>query len=267
MKKTLLFITIFALTLGNIFANPVDQQRALQIGQSFMNAKIGQKANVQLNLVYTAATREAVDYYVFNNGGNHGFVIVAGDNRVKPILAYSTSGCFNPNDIADGFQFTLNTFSHEIQYIRENNIEATADIDAEWQSVVETGYINKVNRDRTVVGPLLPTIWHQNYPYNSQCPEDPEGAGGHVYAGCVATAMAQVMRFWNWPDHGTGSHTYEPEGYEQQTANFGHTDYHFEMMPTAIDSTSTAADIFYIAKLQHHCGISLSSSEQGISAI
>lgn len=263
MKKTLLFIAIVALTLGNIFANPVDQQRALQIGQSFMNAKIGQKANVQLNLVYTAATREAVDYYVFNNGGNHGFVIVAGDNRVKPILAYSTSGSFNPNDIADGFQFTLNTFSHEIQYIRENNIEATADIVSEWESVAESGYINKVNRDRIVVGPLLPTIWHQNYPYNSQCPEDPEGAGGHVYAGCVATAMAQVMRFWNWPDHGTGSYTYQPEGYEQQTANFGNTIYHFEMMPTAIDSTSTEEDIFYIAQLQHHCGIAVDMQYSG----
>ena len=257
MKKTLLFIAIFAMTIGNIFANPVDRQHAQQIGQSFMNAKIGQKTDVQLNLVYTAETREAVDYYVFNNSHDHGFVIVAGDDRVKPILAYSTSGCFNPNDIADGFQFTLNTFSHEIQYIRENNIEATADIDAEWQSVAETGYINKVNGNRTVVGPLLPTIWHQNYPYNSQCPEDAAGHGGHVYAGCVATAMAQVMRFWNWPPQGTGSHTYNPDSYPQQTANFGETEYHFELMPTAIDSTSTEEDIFYIAQFQHHCGIAV----------
>ncbi len=263
MKKTLLFIAIFAFSVGNIFANPVDRQHAQQIGQSFMNAKIGQKADVQLNLVYTAATREAVDYYVFNNGNGNGFVIVSGDDRVKPILAYSTSGCFNPNDIADGFQFTLNTFSHEIQYIRENNIEATADIDAEWQSIAETGYINKVNRNRTVVGPLLPTIWNQNYPYNSQCPEDTTGSGGHVYAGCVATAMAQVMRFWNWPPQGTGSHTYTPDGYEQQTANFGETEYHFELMPTAIDSTSSEEDIFYIAQFQHHCGIAVDMQYSG----
>ena len=263
MKKTLLFIAIFAFSVGNIFANPVDRQHAQQIGQSFMNAKIGQKADVQLNLVYTAATREAVDYYVFNNGNGNGFVIVSGDDRVKPIMAYSTSGCFNPNDIADGFQFTLNTFSHEIQYIRENNIEATADIDAEWESVAETGYINKVNRNRTVVGPLLPTIWHQNYPYNSQCPEDTTGSGGHVYAGCVATAMAQVMRFWNWPPQGTGSHTYTPDGYEQQTANFGETEYHFELMPTAIDSTSSEEDIFYIAQFQHHCGIAVDMQYSG----
>ena len=263
MKKTLLFIAIFAFTMGNIFANPVDQQRALQIGQSFMNCKIGQKTNVQLNMVYTSATRDAVDYYVFNVNGNNGFVIVAGDDRVKPILAYSTSGYFNPNDIADGFEFTLNTFSHEIQYIRDNNIEATADINDEWKSVAETGYINREKKSRSVVGPLCPTIWNQNWPYNSQCPEDEEGSGGRVYAGCVATAMGQVMKFWNWPAQGTGSHTYNPEGYEQQTANFGETEYHFELMPNDLDSLSTEEDYFYIAQFLHHCGISVDMQYSG----
>lgn len=263
MKKTLLIIAIFALTVGNIFANPVDRQHAQQIGQNFMNAKIGQKTSVQLNLVYTSATRDAVDYYVFNNDNGNGFVIVAGDDRVKPILAYSTSGYFNPNDIADGFVFTLNSFSQEIQYIRENDIKATADIDAEWASVAETGYINKVSKDRAVVEPLCQTIWNQNFPWNSQCPEDPEGNGGHVYAGCVATAMGQVMKFWNWPNQGTGSHTYHPSGYEQQTANFGETEYHFELMPNVLDSTSTEEDYFYIAQFLHHCGISVDMQYSG----
>ena len=196
MKKTLLFIAIFALTIGKMFAGPVDAQRAQQIGKSFLSAKT-LKSNVELQIVYTSATRDAVDYYVFNVNDNHGFVIVAGDDRVKPILAYSTIGTFNPNDIADGFEFTLNTFCHEIQYIRTNNIEATADITAEWESVAETGYINKERKSRSVVGPLCQTIWNQNWPYNSQCPEDEEGSGGRVYAGCVATAMGQVMKFWN----------------------------------------------------------------------
>ena len=263
MKKTLLLIAIFAFTMGNIFANPVDQQRALQIGQSFMNCKIGQKTNVQLNMVYTSATREAVDYYVFNVNDNNGFVIVAGDDRVKPILAYSTSGCFNPSDIADGFEFTLTTFSHEIQYIREHNIAATDDITAEWQSVAATGYINKEKKSREVVGPLCQTIWNQNWPYNSQCPEDEEGSGGRVYAGCVATAMGQVMKFWNWPAQGTGTHTYNPSGYAQQTANFGETEYHFELMPNDLDSLSTEEDYYYIAQFLHHCGISVDMQYSG----
>ena len=262
MKKALLFIAIFALTIGKIFAGPVDAQRAQQIGNSFLSAK-ALKSDIQLNLVYTSATRNAVDYYAFNVNNGNGFVIVAGDDRVKPILAYSTSGTFNPSDIADGFEFTLNTFSHEIQYIREHNIAATDDITAEWQSVAETGYINKERKSREVVGPLCPTIWNQNWPYNSQCPEDEEGSGGRVYAGCVATAMGQVMKFWNWPAQGTGSHTYNPEGYEQQTANFGETEYHFELMPNDLDSLSTEEDYFYIAQFLHHCGISVDMQYSG----
>ena len=262
MKKTLLFIAVFALTIGNIFANPVDAQRAQQIGQSFLStAKGAQKLDIQL--VHTSATRGDVDYYVFNVSGDNGFVVVAGDDRVKPILAYSTTGRFNPNDIADGFEFTLNSFCEEIQYVRDNNLAVTPDIKAEWTSVASTGKINQDRATRAVVGPLCQTIWNQNYPWNSQCPEDAEGSGGHVYAGCVATAMAQVMKFYDWPPMGTGSHTYNPDGYAQQTANFGETEYHFELMPNELDSLSTEEDYFYIAQFQHHCGIAVDMQYSG----
>ena len=257
MKKyQFLLIAIFALAIGKIYAGPVDAQRAQQLGQRFMSAAKGsQQTNIQL--VHTAATRGDVDFYVFNVGDNNGFVIIAGDDRVKPILAYSTTGCFNPNDVADGFNFTLNSFCEEIQYVRENNLKATEDIVAEWASVAETGYINMERTNRIVVGPLLQTTWHQNFPYNSQCPEDAGGSGGHVYAGCVATAMAQVMKFWNYPEQGLGSHSYYPDDYPEQTANFGETEYHFELMPNDIDSLNTEEDYFYIAQLQHHCGIAV----------
>jgi len=255
-KYQFLLIAIFALAIGKIYAGPVDAQRAQQLGQRFMSAAKGsQQTNIQL--VHTAATRGDVDFYVFNVGDNNGFVIIAGDDRVKPILAYSTTGCFNPNDVADGFNFTLNSFCQEIQYIRENNLKATEDIVAEWASVAENGFIKQDRGNRVVVGPLLQTTWHQNFPYNSQCPEDDEGSGGHVYAGCVATAMGQVLKFWNYPAQGFSSHTYDPYDYPQQTANFGETEYHFELMPNDIDSLNTEEDYFYIAQLLHHCGISV----------
>ena len=249
MKKTLLFIAILAISMGQLFAGPVDAQRAQQLGQRFLSA--------QVSLAYASATRDAVDYYVFNVPGDNGFVIVAGDDRVKPILAYSTTGSFDVNNLSDGFGFTLNSFSEEIQYVREHNLEATADIVAEWKSVAENGIIKQSRKNRSVVGPLLQTTWHQNFPYNSQCPEDPGGHGGHVYAGCVATAMGQVMKFWDYPEQGYGWHTYTPDGYAQQTAYFGETDYHFELMPNDIDSLNTEEDYFYIAQLLHHCGIAV----------
>ena len=265
MKRILFVLAIVAVTMGNLGAGNVSQQMAQRIGERFLSTSaLGQKrAAIELQLVSAAATRGGVDYYVFNNRGGNGFVIVAGDDRVKPILAYSTKGCFDPNDVAEGFQFTLNSFRSEIQFIREHNLTATPDIVAEWESVLNTGSLQRGSQARAVVGPLCQTIWNQNFPYNSQCPEDPEGAGGYVYAGCVATAMGQVMKYYDWPPQGTGSYTYNPDGYAQQTANFGETDYHFELMPLELDSTSTEEDYFYIAQFLHHCGISVDMQYSG----
>ena len=265
MRKTILTLCLAALTLGNLLAGPVDQQKAQKVGAKFLSTTaVSQKnADIQLNLVSVAANRNATDYYVFNVSNGEGFVIVAGDDRVKPILAYSTTGSFDPNNMSEGFQFTLDGFCEEIQYVREHNLTATPDIVAEWRSVNEKGSLNRGGQTRTVVGPLCQTLWNQNFPWNSQCPEDPEGSGGHVYAGCVATAMGMVMKFWEWPAQGVGSHSYHPDGYAQQSANFGETEYHFELMPNTLDSTSTEEEYFEIAQLLHHLGISVDMMYSG----
>ena len=264
MKRVFMVLTLAGMLIGNLMAGNVSQQTAQRIGQQFLGttALAQEKAEIQLQLVSAAVSRDGVDFYVFNvNGG--GFVIIAGDDRVKPILAYSTTGSYDPEDVADGFAYTLNSFRTEIQYVREHNLAATPDIVEEWRAVSTTGQIRSGRQARAVVGPLCQTIWNQNFPFNSQCPEDPEGNGGYVYAGCVATAMGQVMKYWNYPEQGMGSHTYNPSGYAQQTANFGETEYHFELMPNALDSLSTEEDYFYIAQFLHHCGIAVDMQYSG----
>ena len=264
MKKQLFLIGFLVASIG-LMAGPVDQQKAQKMGAKFLSttAVSEKNADIQLGLASVAADRGATDFYVFNVSNGEGFVIVAGDDCVKPILAYSTTGQFDPANVSEGFQYTLDGFREEIQYIREHNIAATPDIVAEWDMVSKKGGLNRGNRTRVVVGPLCETTWNQNFPWNSQCPEDPEGNGGHVYAGCVATAMGQVMKYWEWPAQGTGSHTYHPQGYAQQSANFGQTEYHFELMPNALDSTSTEEEYFEIAQFLHHLGISVDMQYSG----
>ena len=261
MKKVYLTFCLVAFAMGSLVAGPVDQQKAQKIGAKFLSTTtIAQRnADIQLNCVAAATdiTRGAIDYYVFNVKNGEGFVIVAGDDRVRPILAYSTKGMYNPNDVADGFRYTLDGFRNEIQYVREHNLNATPDIVAEWNSVTNDGSLKRGHRAQAVVEPLCQTTWNQNYPWNSQCPEDPDGDGGYVYAGCAATAMGQVMKFWDWPPVGNGSHSYNPDGYEQQTANFGETEYHFELIPLSLDSTSSEEEIYHAAQLLHHLGIAL----------
>ena len=267
MKKLYLTLCLAVLTLGSLVAGPVDQQKAQRIGAKFLSTTtLAQRnADIQLNCVAAATdiTRGAIDYYVFNVKNGEGFIIVSGDDCAKPILAYSTTGTYDPQDVSEGFAFTLKGFQEEIQYMREHNIAATPDIVAEWKRVSETGSLNRGGQTRAVVDMLCQTLWNQNFPWNSQCPEDTTGSGGHVYAGCVATAMGQVMKFWEWPAQGTGSHTYNPQGYAQQTANFGETEYHFELMPNVLDSTSTEDDYYYIAQFLHHCGIAVDMQYSG----
>lgn len=261
MKKFFLIISIIALTISNIFAGPVDQKTAQRIGDKFMKTtSLANKADIQSTIAYTYGTREQAEIYIFNIKGG-GFVVVSAEDAVKPILAYATTGSFSSTDIADGFDFTMQGFREEIQYVRDHNIAATSDITAEWKSIEETGYIRQ-NRNQKTVDILLASTWNQNFPYNNQCPEDPEGNGGYVYAGCVATAMGQVINYYKHPARGTGSHSYTPGGwgypsYPTQTANFGQTDYHFELMPNDLDSLSSDTEIFYIAQLLHHLGISV----------
>ena len=267
MKRLSLIVCLMAMTMAGLQAGPVNQQKAQQVGVRFLSATaVGQRnADVQLELVAVAtdATRGAADYYVFNVSNGEGFVVVAGDDRVKPVLAYSTTGQYDPEDVAEGFAYKLGVFQEEIQYVRDHQLSATFDIVNEWKSVTASGRLRQGREARRVVGPLCQTIWNQNYPYSSQCPEDEEGSGGHVYAGCVATAMGQVMKFHDYPERGSGSHTYYPSGYTQQTANFGQTDYHFELMPLSLDSTSTEEDYFYIAQFLHHCGIAVDMQYSG----
>ena len=264
MKRLFFLIGLIALAFSSLQAGPVDQQKAQQLGVRFMSTtEIAQRdAEIQLQLVSAVVSRGGVDYYVFNVIGG-GFIIISGDDCVKPVLAYSTTGRYNPDDVAEGFAYTLSIFQQEIQYVREHHIPATPDIVSEWKSVMTTGQLRQGREARSVVGPLCQTIWNQNFPYSSQCPEDEEGSGGHVYAGCVATAMGQVMKYHDWPDQGTGSYTYHPDGYDSQTADFGNTEYHFELMPLALDSTSTEEDYYYIAQFLHHCGIAVNMQYSG----
>lgn len=251
-------MAVLVMTFGQLHAGSVDRATAKNLAKNFLKTTVlgSSKADLNLKLVHTfGSTRGQDDLFVFNVEGG-GFIVMAADNRVKPILAYSLKGAFDASDIADGFKLQIAAYQEELEYIRRNRLAATADIAAEWKSVGETGHILATRNTRSV-GPLMETTWNQNIYYNSQCPYDTAGSGDHVYSGCVACAMAQVMRFWNHPMRGTGSHSYTPSGYPTQTANFGETDYHFELMPAFLDSTSTEEEIFYIAQLQHHCGIAV----------
>ena len=256
LGKTLtIMMFLLALTMG-AKANPVDIRQAREVGAKFVKGSIAIRATADdLRHVTTYKTDSNVAaFYVFNV--DNGFVIVAADDCSIPILAYSKEGSFDVNNIPVQMEGYLQVYRKEIQYGIEHRLSGDESIANQWNMLRATGRLYET-RSTTAVEPMLSETWNQNCYYNALCPEDPNGPCGHVYAGCVATAMGQLMHFWQYPTVGSGTHTYTPEGYPEQTADFGATTYDWTNMPDNLDSLSSSTQIDAVATLLWHCGIAV----------
>lgn len=132
-------------------------------------------------------------YYLFA-GEKSGYAIVAATERAYPLLGYSESGKIDPKDLPCGLQMMLDLYAEQINTARALDIKPTTT-----RADVEPGSI--------VVEPLLGDImWDQMVPFNGMTP-------GHAPTGCVATATAQIMRYWKYPDHAVGTHGYMSKSY------------------------------------------------------
>ena len=254
-KTFTIMMLLLVLTMG-AKANPVDMRQAREVGAKFVNGSTSMRTTVNdLRHVTTYKTdSNAAAFYVFNMA--NGFVIVAADDCSIPILAYSKEGPFDVNNIPEQMEGYLQVYRKEIQYGIEHRLSGDESIAQQWDMVRSTGRLYET-RSTTAVEPMLSETWNQNCYYNALCPEDPNGPCGHVYAGCVATAMGQLMHFWQYPTVGSGTHTYTPEGYPEQTADFGATTYDWANMPDNLDSLSSSTQIDAVATLLWHCGIAV----------
>lgn len=249
-------MTLLALVLGvgMMYANPVSVDQAKRVGQMYVHANFEQSRQSQdLTLVYTGTSnRGEACFYVFNVG-DHGFVIVSADDFYRPIVGYSSERNFD-TEINPELAFMLNKL---IAYRTGRHTgKATPKVAAEWQSVMNSGKLISRNGGRESFY-LVQTKWDQGSPYNYYCPQASGGPGGRVYAGCVATAMSQVMKYWNHPLQGTGSHTNYNSGFGALTANFGTTTYDWDNMPLSLRNSSPQEEIEAVALLMYHCGISV----------
>lgn len=251
MRKTLFLMMTLALCVGQLIASPVDVEQARHLGLKYVQGNTNRQVT-HLDLAYTQTTESGSNaLYVFNFDG--GYIIVAADDVALPILAFGEEGCFDANNIADGLAYYLRYYARQIEYAVNNNMTADPEIAEQWEQISNTGVIQSGRSTRSDVAPLISTNWNQDNPYNFLCPTAPNGPGGHVYAGCVATAMSMVMKYWNWPDHGQGSHSYTPSGYPTQSVDFENTNYQWSNMPNSCNNSNYQA----VATLMWHCGVAV----------
>ena len=264
MKKLLSLAVAVLLGMGAMFANPVDVTTAKTIGQKFVQTNFDQTRGSNLELIYTFTAKTGeTSFYVFSVG-EKGFVIVSANDNFRPIVGYSYDDNYNVDNRECNFY--LNAIANGMAETKNNTPDPK--VAEEWESVMNYGRLLSYNNGRGV-DYLCQTIWNQNpAPFNSMCPEDPLGPGGHAYVGCVATAMAQIMKYWNYPEQGQGSHTYtcnanpwsgyqgHPE-YGPQTANFGATTYDWAHMLNSYNGSYTPEEGNAVATISYHCGVSV----------
>ena len=251
MKKALFLMMTLALFVSQLIASPVDVNTALQLGLKYVQGN-ATKQVASLDLAYTQTTESGTNaLYVFNFDG--GYMIMAADDVAQPILAFGEEGCFDANNIPDGLAYYLRHYARQIEYAVTNNMTASLEIAEQWDQIRRYGVIRGERSTRGDVAPLISTNWNQDSPFNAYCPTGQGGPGGRAYAGCVATAMSMVMKRWNWPDHGQGSHSYTPTGYATQSVDFESTYYQWDNMPNNVNNSNYQA----IALLMYHCGVSV----------
>ena len=234
-------VSLLFISLG-VEANPVDREIAQRVATTFLHNN-GVRS-VELTEVSSVAGFS--DVYVFTTESS--FVLVAADDCVQPILGYSLSGRFDYENMPDNKRAWIQGYSDEIRRASENQLRASTEVRQLWQDLAEGN--PDTGRAITAVAPLLQTQWNQTYPYNMLCP------GGSV-TGCVATAMAQIMKYWNYPSHGIGSHSYTHSDYGVLSADFQSTYYDWNNMTNTYNGSSTSTQKTAVATLMYHCGVSV----------
>ncbi len=250
MKKVvlLMFACCWSILLT---AGDVMPEKALQQAADFLNqrAATGSRRASVTSQQLTMVSRIS-DLYVFNVANNGGFVIVSNDDTTTPILGYSDSGSIDPDNMPENMKAWLQGYADEIAWAKEHNVT---------KIVYDSPYAktNATRRSGTAVknpiAPLVKTHWDQTSPYNNNCPEYTEGY--KAATGCVATAMAQVMKYHGYANMLTDEIPgYTTLSYGISVAALPRTTFDWDDMQLNYTGSETAEQNAAVAKLMQYCG-------------
>ncbi|WP_118973477.1 thiol protease/hemagglutinin PrtT [Taibaiella koreensis] len=259
MKRIVLLLSLGFAAGATAFAKQVDEQTAISVARNFVATRMS-NAQPAIKLLTTSSVSQsggtAINtYYVFDVNNQQGFVVVAADDIVKPVLAYSFSNAFQAGDDASPeTRYWMGLYRDQIQFAVQHQLEASKAVIADWDYYTGAVTGGMANKPTNEVTPMLTTTWNQGTYYNIYTP----GTGsGKTPVGCVATAMAQIMKYWNYPTTGTSSYSYTQNPYGQLSADFGSTMYQWGVMSDNLTGASSAAAKDAVSTLGYHCAVSV----------
>ena len=259
VKRTTVLVFSFLLMNFCVLADNVDLAKARHVAAYFMSSEFGSKAITDKNieLVYQIDNDElgVPALYFFNTADGRGFVVVAGDESVSPIVAYSTNGSLDVTNLPPNMMYMMMGQAEVVKYAQSTFAEPERAVKAEWDELVNEELPYFGSSPKAIVQ-LMKSTWNQEGGYNNMCPVID---GSRSVTGCVATAMAQIMYYWRYPKVGSGVYTYTHSKAGELTANFGSTYYDYDKMVDDLTADGvTQENIDAVALLNYHCGISVS---------
>lgn len=266
MIKKLLLLTsgvVFMFLCKITFAKEIDSTTAKKVAMKFYYEEINKFNPTNLKEIvitesYTIKSDNVLILYVFNIKKS-GFVIVASDDKAYPIIGFSFESIYQEKNEPPALTEWLDNIGRQIKYSKSMSTEKNETIDEMWNYLLSDSKKEpKQSEINKYVNPLVTTKWDQGVYYNNMCPEFSSGPGGHAVTGCVATAMAQVMNYYKYPEHGAGSLTLDDSRFVPDlSADFGNTIYDWSKMPNYLNSNSTTEQINAVATLMYHCGLTV----------
>lgn len=254
MKRLLL--SAFLLLPAFLSAQDISNRQAAVIALNFyaerkLMTSAEQYRSLKASNVRSHTDEQGLPLYHLVTINQGGYVIVSGTDKVKPVLAYSFGNDFNANHC--NVKEWMENYENQVRWVRETDWEPSTEIRREWNhlSTSDPSTLHDLS-GLTSVTPMLVSKWNQDKYYNGQCPMDPEGPDGRCYAGCVATAMGQLMNYYRFPQQGQGSYTYYHPEYDTLSADFGNTEYFWDGMTSSLSTYNNP-----VATLLFHLGVSV----------
>ena len=256
MKRTLLYVWLAMVSFLNATAREIAPTEALQNALMALEDDAEAKEILQngadLHLMYTQKSGEKTLFYVFETTEG-GFLVASANDNANAVLGYTANGTFREALAIPSFKSWVGDCTKALTFVA-NQPEASFKDDHNRQG----SFRSKARRASLPekISPLLETIaWNQGAPYNRFCPLV---QGTRCATGCVATAMAMVMKYWEWPIHGTGEASYTSSTYNLElSADFSQSTYEWKSMLNRYDGTYTDVEAVAVAKLMSDVGISV----------
>lgn len=210
-------------------------------------------------------------YYAFNIKDDQGFVIVSGDDRTVPVLGYAFSGSFCLTDQPPAFKDWMESCRKQITGVIGLDMSADEQTENIWEAYSNTGMPGKEMQVHEVL-PLITAGWGQGCYYNLQCPGDNSGPCMRAFTGCLAVAMAQIMRYWEHPVACNPLDGYMDEinqgepGKGIPGSDYGwipdvpSTVYNWSIMPDRLTSESEGQVLEHVSTLLYHSGVALKTN-------